>query len=357
MKVTRLRLSELSPAQREIWRDIHTADPQIDSPYFHPEFSLAVGEIRTDAEVGVLEHAGETVGFFPYHRVRRNLGRPIGLTLSDLHGLIVRPDVEVNALELIRGCGLRAWHFDHLPAQQQAFAGHHLCEADSPYLDLSAGFEAYRRERAAAGSALLGQVLRKSRKIQREVGPLRFEPHTSDPEVFQALLRWKAEQHHRTRMFDIFQLPWVVSLLERIRNTEVEGFAGRLSALYVGDRLAAVHLGMATPRVWHWWFPTYDRELEKYSPGLILLVELATAAAAAGVQRIDLGKGPEQYKQSFKSAALPLAEGSVDPRLGARVLWGGFYRARAFARSPQMRGPMQLPVMIYRRMRAWMLLG
>ena len=47
------------------------------------------------------------------------------------------------------------------------------------------------------------------------------------------------------------------------------------SVLYVADQPAALHLGMCCRGVWHSWFPTYDVAFAKYSPGLLLLLELA----------------------------------------------------------------------------------
>lgn len=113
--------------------------------------------------------------------------------------------------------------------------------------------------------------------------------------------------------------------LENIRATESTNFAGMLSSAYVGDRLAAVHFGMRSHTTWHWWFPTYDPKLDKFSPGLILLLELARRAPDFGLDRIDLGRGDERYKASFASATTPLCEGSVERPWS---LAGGPRRAR-----------------------------
>ncbi len=146
-------------------------------------------------------------------------------------------------------------------------------------------------------------------------------------------MTWKSAQHQRTGVLEIFRHDWVVALLERIRTTQTPQFSGVLSALYVADRLAAIHLGIRNVRALHIWFPAFERAYEKYSPGLILLVELAKAAASMGIERIDLGKGSERYKASFKSGTLPLAEGSVDIRLARKALRRHWYRAKQWIRS------------------------
>ena len=68
---------------------------------------------------------------------------------------------------------------------------------------------------------------------------------------------------------------------------------------------------MRSRTAWHYWLPTYDRDFAKYSPGLILLLEMAAQAQALGIQTIDLGKGNALYKQRLMNGAVPLLEGVV----------------------------------------------
>ena len=90
------------------------------------------------------------------------------------------------------------------------------------------------------------------------------------------------------------------------------GFAGMLSLLYAGKRLVAGHFGMRGRFAWHYWFPAYDPEMAKYSPGLILLLKMAEHAPSLGVRTIDLGLGMSLYKQRLMNASVPLAGGSVE---------------------------------------------
>jgi CelD/BcsL family acetyltransferase involved in cellulose biosynthesis len=94
-------------------------------------------------------------------------------------------------------------------------------------------------------------------------------------------------------------------------ETQEQEFAGCLSALYVGDDLAAVHAGMRSDRAWHWWFPVYEDRYAKYSPGLILLLDVAREAARLGLDYLDLGKGDDPYKQSFTNAEIRPSEGNA----------------------------------------------
>lgn len=146
----------------------------------------------------------------------------------------------------------------------------------------------------------------------REVGPLRFGLHDASNDSFQRLLDWKSEQHRRTHVVNAFQRRWLVALLDRVRRTQTESFAGLLSTLYAGDHLVAVHLGIRSMTVLHSWYPAYDVAFAKHSPGITLLLKMAEELAAAGVHRIDLAAGEHTYKTRFMSDAIPVARGVAD---------------------------------------------
>lgn len=319
------------------WAECRPAAAPFDSAFFSPELTQIVASVRDNVEVGVLRSGKRVVGFFPYQRKSRRVATPILGKLSEFHGVVVRPDASWNAAELLRGCRISSWQFDHLVASQPEFAPYTMGHSESPYMSLAEGFEAYEAGLRASGSSCIRQVLRKSRKIEREVGPLRFEYHTEAPEAMEALIAWKTAQHQRTRRIPILRIDWVKNLLERIRRAQGAGFRGTMSALYAADEIIAVHLALAGPRTLHIWFPAYSREYEKYSPGLILLVRLAQAAADEGITRIDFGKGPERYKQEFKTGDLGLGVGAVDHRPILGRVREGWYRTKSRMRASRYR--------------------
>jgi CelD/BcsL family acetyltransferase involved in cellulose biosynthesis len=349
MKTTVIAADRLSAEQARTWEQFVQADAALDSPFFRPEFTQAVAAVRGDVEVAVLEDHGQPAGFFPFQRARRNVGLPVGGALNDFHGLVLRPGFACDALQLVRDCRLAAWRFHHLPAGQEAFRPHHWLLADSPYMDLSAGFDAYCRQRKAAGSAIISSTLSKARKAQREIGPLRLEPHTTDDAVFRTLITWKIEQYRRIQSLNYLAPAWTIALLEDLRRRDAADFGAMLSALYFGDQLAAVHLGLRSRGVLHTWFPTYNEALARYSPGLVLFVELARAAPGLGIRRWDLGRGAERYKTSFASAATSVAEGAVDGRRLVRSLQRAWLHTRAWVQSSPLRRPARFVV---RRARA-----
>src|SRR2546423_471270 len=135
MKVTVLSANRLTPGHLAAWIRLQRADPALDSPFFRPEFTQAVAAVRKDVAVAVLEQDGELAGFFPFQRTRWNIGKPVGGPLSDFQGVVVRQGFVWSAEELVRGCGLAAWDFNHLLASQLPFQPYHCRTLPSPYLD------------------------------------------------------------------------------------------------------------------------------------------------------------------------------------------------------------------------------
>jgi CelD/BcsL family acetyltransferase involved in cellulose biosynthesis len=303
--------AELGADEVRCWSELQRSDPDLASPFFRPEFTRAVAAVRGDAFVAVLGEGSGPRGFFPFQRDRWGIGRPIGGAMSDYHGLIGARSLSVDAQALLRACRLRVWDFDHLVASQRAFAPYHARLCGSPVLDLSGGFERYRAGRSAAGSKVIAQADRKARKLAREVGPTRLDVDAADPAALHRLLSWKSAQYRRTGVNDGRVPRWRVELLERILGTRTDEFAGVLTTLWAGDRMVAAHMGMRSQTTLHWWFPAYDPDCGRFSPGVALLVGLARNAERLGLRTIDLGRGEEPYKARLSNATVSLAEGAV----------------------------------------------
>ena len=248
MKITLTAIDRLTPEQLDAWSRFQRSDPALASPYFRPEFVRVASACRGGVEAAVMEEDGKPAGFFPFQREGSDVGRPVAAPLSDFQGVIARPGLAWNARDLIRGCELSVWHFDHLVAAQQAFASCHWVVAPSAYMDLSHGFEAYQQERHDAGYREISQALRKMRKVENQLGPLRFEPHTTDESVFQSMLRWKAQQYYRSNQTDVFQFPWVVELLRRNPPRAGRGFLGDAFGAVRGRSPGRSPPGHAVPR-------------------------------------------------------------------------------------------------------------
>lgn len=300
------------------WEKICDTQFEFANPYYRPEFSQAVAKVRGQAHVGVLRDGDAIVGVFPYERDAAGRARPVGCRLSDFHCVIGKHRLQPSANELLEGCHLKSFRFDHWPADQMLPGQYAHKIMRGPYLDLSQGYEAYVAKRLSFGATRLRKLGQITRKLQREVGEVTFQEEDPDPQAWKMLLHWKSQQYRRSGVLDIFRYPWVSQVLRGLSTHRTEKFQATMMTLRAGDRIAAVHFGMRSGPVVHWWFPAYDSELSRYSPGLIMIMMGAQHFANRGCTRIDLGKGDEPYKSSITSDAMKVAEGTLDT--------GGFTR-------------------------------
>jgi CelD/BcsL family acetyltransferase involved in cellulose biosynthesis len=302
---------DLSEEMISRWREIQLANPELISPFFSPEFTLSVASARHDVHVALLTKDSQVMGIFPFERGLFSFGRPVGGILSDYHGIVAGRGFTWNLPELLRQCELQSWDYNHLPYSQIPFQPYHSSTASSPIMNLSAGYETYVLEQKARGTEQLDQCSRKLRKLEREVGAVRFDVHVADPEILRLLMRWKSRQYLLIGAVDLFKKAWIRQVLEKIHATQSPAFGGVLSVLFAGGEIAAAHFGMRSAQVWHYWFPIYNPQLSKYSAGLLLLLKMAEEASSLGLRMIDLGKGNHRYKLQLMNGAVPLAEGAV----------------------------------------------
>jgi CelD/BcsL family acetyltransferase involved in cellulose biosynthesis len=307
MRVDVVSAETLGQTEVERWSELQRQSVYR-SPFFRPELTLAVAEVLV-TRVAVIEDAGRVVGFFPF-QARLRSGRPIAWPRSDYHGPVLDVSAELDPRALVRACRLATWTFDHLPAELAAFAPYSSGRAESPALDLSDGFESYLASRSHRSDVRV-TAGRTTRKLEREVGPLRLVPESDETGLLELLFEWKRRQYIETGVRDVLADGDSRELLERMLGIRTPDFAGTLTVLYAGNEIAALLLGLRTADVWHDWFPVYNQELRRYSPGIILLLELARNVAPLGIREIDLGKGEARYKLALANRSHELMEGCV----------------------------------------------
>jgi CelD/BcsL family acetyltransferase involved in cellulose biosynthesis len=261
---------------------------------------------------------------------------PVGAPTNDYQGVVHAAGAEWDTRELLRACKLSAWQFDCLAEDHQPFWSYATGVAPSPAIDLSEGFAAYRDKLQARSPRFGKDLARKARKFEREAGALHFTVDSRDHAELRTLMRWKSEQYRRTGWIDSFSRPWVVDLIDRLFCTHTGHFQGLLSVMYAGERPVAAHFGLRCGAILAHCYQAYDPALRKHSPGLIHHLRMLEQTAALGVQLIDMGKGPERYKQTLKTHDLFVAEGLATPG----PLHAAVQRARAGAvrrAGPQLR--------------------
>lgn len=325
-------LTEQGDELWDVWRGLQAKYPRLDQPFLCREFAEVFDRVHGDVEVIVAERGGHPVAMLPVQRAGRAL-LPVAHGMNEFQAFLVEDDQKIRPRDWLKAADAVEFQFDHmyLGGIDAGLEGRETSSAEStcrrhsfrigpcPYADLSRGFEEYCAELKSRGSRTITETRRKLRKLEREVGPLRFRLHDESPAALDALLSWKQAQHDRTGVYDTFAIEWVVEFLRVISQTQSNGFRGMLSALYAGERLVAVHLGLYTARVGHLWFPAYDVAMQKYSPGLVLMHELFVALAEMQLKRFDFGPGPQRYKRSWASNAYEVGIGELTMSATSRL--------------------------------------
>ncbi|MFB7270519.1 GNAT family N-acetyltransferase [Streptomyces sp. NPDC056244] len=375
---------ELDETEIETWRALRSMSGAPASPFMEPEFACAVGRVRPMARVAVIRQSGdgyghggaygnrygggdghggdgqgygEPVGFFPYETGPLGQGRAIGSGVSDAQGAVCRAGLGLSAPELLKACSLSAWEFDNLEAGQELFVPSAAEEFESPVIDVREGYEAYAAGLRTRSPKFFRTTAAKERRLGRQTGEVRFVFDERDPAALRTLMEWKSAQYRRTGRRDRFAKEWISTLVRQLAETRTPGCSGVLSVLYAAERPVAAHFGLRSRTVLACWFPAYDTEFAKYSPGLILHLRMAEAAAEAGIGLLDLGRGAAEYKDALKTGGLRVYEGSV-ARPGARAALHWLSRepsrrAHSFVRNrPRLAGYAQRTLNRVGRLRA-----
>lgn len=324
MQFSVVRPGELGSEEIDVWHSMQRKTDSLANPFLSPEFAVAVDKVRSDARVAVLTDGSEIVGFFPFERRRFGVAVPIGAGLTDCQALIHAPGVLWNTQQLLRACKITVWEFENLVAGQRPFERYAVAVAPSPVIDLTDGFDAYLQQLRIKSPQFCKDIARKARKLQRETGELNLICDSRNIAELRALMSWKSDQYRRNGWSDIFNRRWVVDLLDYLFSIHSDCFGGLLSVLHAGQAPIAAHFGIRFGHVLAQWFPAYDTRFSRQSPGVIQHLRMAEKSAASGVHLIDMGAGPERYKQTLRSHDLFVARGTV-----ARApALAGAYRAR-----------------------------
>ncbi|MFD3937386.1 GNAT family N-acetyltransferase [Streptomyces sp. NPDC058611] len=302
---------DLSPTDVDLWDEVRVRTAPVANPFMSSQFCQAVGRVRPGARVAVVRQDGEPAGFFPFERGRWGRGRAIGLGVSDCQGAVLRSDLHVDPRELLRASALAVWEFNHLESGQELFLPFATGRFASPVVDLSGGYGQYETLLRTRSRKFLKSTLAQDRRLARHVGPLKFVFDERSPAALRTLMAWKSAQYRRTGRRDRFAQTWITNLVRMLAGTTAPACSGVLSVLYAGDRPVAAHFGLRSRTVLSCWFPAYDRNFAKFSPGLVLHLRMIEAAAAAGIEMLDLGRGDAAYKDSLKTRELMVHEGAL----------------------------------------------
>jgi CelD/BcsL family acetyltransferase involved in cellulose biosynthesis len=293
------------------WNRLRTNQSLQNSPYFDIEFTQAVAAVRDDVEIAIIRKGNEIVGIYPFQRVSTSHAEPVGGRLNDAQGLI--GGQSLSSEELLRAfssIGINSSGFHASVKPNGPFDQFEFCQIEAHHLNLSEGWDSFYRW-AKKNSSTIKRHGQKSRALEREFGKIRFEFENNCDAALEKLVELKRAKYQRTKTFDILSVDWASNLLRHIHKIKSKQFSGILSTMYVGDRFVAGHFGMVTDQLLHYWFPTFDPEFSRFSPGTELLLRVAKECCDRGISKLDLGYGDDAYKFKFCNGTDPASCGLI----------------------------------------------
>jgi CelD/BcsL family acetyltransferase involved in cellulose biosynthesis len=311
-------LSDLRAEELSTWRSLRASNPHLDSPYFDPAFAAAVQASGVDVTIALDGRGAQLSRLVAGQREGKAL-RPVGWPGADFQGPVLAPGTPFDPRDLLVD-GVRTVEFDHWLLPSPGIEPWLDNTAASPYVEVSGGLDGYLSRASKSGRDNMGQARRRTARAEREFGQVTFCAESSDRKALAWLVDRKRGQYAATGARDYFEAAHRRALLSLLLETHEPGCGGMLSTLHFGESLVAAHFGIRSERVLHWWFPVYDPTFAGYSPGWIMLRELAMRAPGLGLERIDLGRGDDEYKRRARSGEVHVAAGLVTASAARKAL-------------------------------------
>ncbi len=319
------RPDEMSEADWAGWTRMRASKPSLQSPYFHPDYTKLLSELRPDVRI-ICQYGpdGAPTAFLPLQGQR--FARPVGAPMSDYHGIITSDDT-LTYDALLTGSDIGAFHFSCATDPSRLRATQILSKTETAAIDIDTTADEWRAARDGSYRRHLKSNRRRTRKSEEDIGPRRVELYSRDIDVYQTLIAWKREKFTQTGKYDVLSADWTQDLIRTLwERGQKANLRCDMHALYFGDRLAAIDLGLSDGTVFHSWMVAYDDALSEYAPGIQLLEALIDSSQETGYRRIDMGEGLDGYKRHYASASADVVTGFV-PLSGAAGRLSRIYAA------------------------------
>ena len=315
LQIEVVKADQLTVADRVLWRAMVDANPDLASPYFRWEFTEIAARVSPNAAVAILSKRGRTIGYFPHQR-RGSAIQPLGAPMNDYHGVIAMPG-EAPSLATVAAL-LNAPRLNVSAWVGPSGAG----ELRETLMTVTPdeGFDAWYAERRQTWGKYFKDKERARRSLEAELGPIRVERGLTDPALLDQLIQLKRDQYARTGRHDIFACGWTRDLLHALMASKHEDFGASMAALWAGDRLTAIEYSLHAGDRYHFWFPAYQPELARCSPGILLTMDTMRLGCDAGFRVFDFGFGGEGYKKYFCNATQTVREAVIlKPGVGSML--------------------------------------
>ena len=332
------RANTLSETDRMAWAALRASNPQCYSPYFHINYTETLSKLRDDVYIACVYDADLPVAFLPYQG--ETFAKPVGAPMTDYHGFICKPEAQFDPVHILKIANIGAYHFSAVVNNQ--LSPHSQTMDEGVLMDVSQGAEGWRGERDGSYRRHLKSNRRRIRKAGEDIGEPRFVWASKDQAVFDHLIAWKKQKFAETGKYDVLSANWTMELLTRLWSGAEADLRCDMHALYFGDRLAAVDLGLTDGKTFHSWIVAYDGELHSYAPGIQLLEALIDQSEALGYTRLDFGVGTDGYKRHYATEPIKTSSGFIAAKGTAAAFSNLYSKAESFGQKALKDAPGKL---------------
>lgn len=143
--------------------------------------------------------------------------------------------------------------------------------------------------------------LRYYHRALERAGTLSFTEATENnlDALMSALFELHAARWRRRGMPGMLADDVVQGFHRQVGRAMLDAGALRMFAMSVGDRIAAVFYGFAAQGTVYYYLSGYDPELEKMSPGTVIVAHAVDAAIREKATTFDFLRGAEEYKLAW----------------------------------------------------------
>lgn len=310
----KVRIGELGEDDIQLWSKLQRDASLTHSPFLSYGFAKSVQDTRDGVFAVSLEDQGKKVGYFPFqymkHRALLGVAEKVGGHMSDFFDVVGSAANAFAGSDLLRAAGLAAFRFDHLPAEFSRFSTGETVSSRGMRVTLQ-DFATYAATLAKTQAKFLSAIHRGERQMTADIGDVNFSWQAENkPAELERLINIKREQYARTGVKDALAPPWTRALFHRLLEGETRDVRAVLSTLYAGSTWISTCFCIGYDETLHIWFPVYNAEFKRYSPGNVLFLKLFEHGAKAGYRKFDFGEGIAEYKRRFLSDEYEVLQGA-----------------------------------------------
>jgi CelD/BcsL family acetyltransferase involved in cellulose biosynthesis len=306
------------------WSALVEADPA--GTVFHTPAYLKVWWEEFGAgspALAFVEEDGQTVGACAFELVRGRLLFLGGSDVTDYMGPVAGPGLERAVADALIAAVLELpWteaDLTGLPsdsvwlralddaAGSRGIAVEHRSDGVAPLIELPGSFDRYL---AALPAKLRHEMRRKERRLAEEAGNYRIALSTHQT-VGEDLDRFMELHRSSPGAKGTFMRAGMETFFRRLSEALLPAGQLQLTFIEVGGEKAAGAIGFTYGDTFSLYNSAFDRELARWSPGVVLVTNLIRRAAEAGRRRFDMLKGDLDYKYRF---------GAVPRQIGRLIL-------------------------------------